>query len=45
MKISPIIEVDELLKIYKNSDVMIFDLRNSKNPKNNYEIEHIAHTD
>jgi len=41
MRISPIIEVNELLKIYKNSDVMIFDLRNSKNPKNNYEIEHI----
>jgi hypothetical protein len=41
MKISPIIEVDELLKIYKNSDVMIFDVSNNKNAKTNYEMEHI----
>ncbi len=41
MKISPIIEVDELLKIYKNSDVMIFDVSNGKNAKSNYETEHI----
>jgi thiosulfate/3-mercaptopyruvate sulfurtransferase len=41
MRISPIIEVDELLKIYKNSDVMIFDVSNSKNAKTNYETEHI----
>ncbi len=31
MRISPIIEVDELFKIYKNSDVMIFDVSNGKN--------------
>lgn len=41
MRISPIIEADELLKIYKNSDVMIFDVSNSKNAKSNYETEHI----
>ena len=41
MRLSPIIEVDELLKIYKNSEVMIFDVSNSKNAKSNYETEHI----
>ena len=41
MKNSPIIEVEELLRIYKNPDVMIFDLSNSKDAKANYEIEHI----
>jgi thiosulfate/3-mercaptopyruvate sulfurtransferase len=41
MQISPIIEVDELLKIFKNSDVMIFDVSNSKNAKSNYEAEHL----
>jgi len=41
MRISPIIEVDELLKIYKNPDVMIFDVSNGKNAKANYGTEHI----
>jgi thiosulfate/3-mercaptopyruvate sulfurtransferase len=41
MSISPIIELDELLKIYKCSNVMIFDVSNSKNAKTNYEKEHI----
>ncbi|WP_284651932.1 sulfurtransferase [Flavobacterium terrisoli] len=41
MKISPIIEADELLKIYKNSDVLIFDVSNSKNAKSDYEREHL----
>jgi|SRR5436190_906068 len=41
MRISPIIEVEELLKIYRNSDVLIFDASNSKNAKANYETEHI----
>jgi thiosulfate/3-mercaptopyruvate sulfurtransferase len=41
MRISPIIEVDELLKIYKNSEVMIFDVSNNKNARTNYETEHI----
>lgn len=41
MRISPIIEVDELLKIYKNSDVIIFNVSNGKNAKANYETEHL----
>src|SRR5690606_24906648 len=41
MRISPIIDVDELLKIYKNSDVMIFDVSNCEKAKANYETEHI----
>lgn len=41
MRIPSIIEANELLKIYKNSDVMIFDVSNSKDAKANYENEHI----
>lgn len=41
MRISPIIEVGELLKIHKDSEVMIFDASNSKNAKVNYETEHL----
>jgi len=41
MMLSPIIEVDELFQIYKNSDVMIFDVSNNKNAKSNYDKEHI----
>lgn len=41
MRISPIIEVNELLRIYKDSDVMIFDVSNHKNSKINYEAEHL----
>ena len=41
MRMSPIIEVDELLKIYKNSEVMIFDVTNSKNARVHYEAEHL----
>ena len=41
MSISPIIEVEELLKIYKSANVMIFDVSNGKNAKTNYETEHI----
>lgn len=41
MRISPIIEVDDLLRIYKNPDVMIFDVSNSKDAKANYEKEHL----
>jgi thiosulfate/3-mercaptopyruvate sulfurtransferase len=41
MKIAPIIEVEELLKIYKNPNVMIFDVSNSHHAKINYEKEHI----
>lgn len=41
MKIPPIIEVEMLLNIYKNADVLIFDVSNSKNAKANYDTEHI----
>jgi thiosulfate/3-mercaptopyruvate sulfurtransferase len=41
MRISPIIEVEELRRIYKNSDVLIFDVSNSKNARANYESEHL----
>lgn len=41
MRIAPIIEVNELQGIYKNSNVMIFDVSNSKNAKANYETEHL----
>lgn len=41
MRISPIIEADELLKIFRNPGVMIFDVSSSKNAKANYEAEHI----
>lgn len=41
MKISPIIEVSELLRIYKNPYVLIFDVSNHKDAKSNYEKEHL----
>ncbi len=41
MNITPIIEVEELLNIYKNSEVIIIDASNYKNAKINYEIEHL----
>ncbi len=41
MNISPIIEVDDLLSIYKDADVMIFDASNGKNAKANYDIAHL----
>lgn len=41
MMISPIIEVEMLLNIYKDADVLIFDVSNSKNAKANYDAEHI----
>lgn len=41
MRTSPIIEVEELLNIYKNSDVLIFDVSNGPNAKANYEKEHL----
>ncbi len=33
--------MEELMKIYKNPEVMIFDVSNSKNAKANYETEHL----
>lgn len=41
MRITPIIEVEELLKIYRNPDVMIFDVSNGVHAKENYEAEHL----
>lgn len=41
MRISPIIEAEELLKIYTNSDVLIFDVSTGKNAKANYAAEHL----
>ncbi|MDA9554814.1 sulfurtransferase [Pelobium sp.] len=41
MNISPIIEVEGLLKIYKDRDVMIFDASNNKNARENYLNEHL----
>ena len=41
MRISPIIEIDELLKIHKNSDLLIFDVSNGKDAALNYQKEHL----
>lgn len=41
MRISPLIEIDELLKIYSNPNVMIFDASNNKNARINYENNHL----
>src|SRR5437868_15169971 len=41
MTILPIIEAEEFLKIYRNAEVLIFDVSNSKNAKANYDTEHI----
>lgn len=41
MLLSPIIEVTDLFKIYKEQKVMIFDVSNSKNARSNFETEHL----
>jgi len=41
MKISPIIEVADLLKIHQNEDLVLVDVSNSPNAKANYETEHL----
>ncbi len=41
MKISPIIEVDELLKIAEDPNVLIFDVSNGKNARADFEKEHL----
>ncbi|WP_410221007.1 sulfurtransferase [Pedobacter sp.] len=41
MKISPIIEVAELFKLHKNTDLILVDAGNGKNAKSNYENEHL----
>lgn len=42
MRISPIIEVEELINIYKNPNVLIFDVRNGINAKTNYAKKHLV---
>lgn len=41
MKLSPLIEVTDLLKIYNESNVLIFDVSNSPNARKNFETEHL----
>lgn len=41
MKRSPLIEVTDLLKIHKQSDMLIFDVSNSPNARKNFETEHL----
>lgn len=41
MRVSPIIEVEEVLKIYKNFDVMVFEVINGNKAKEDYEKEHL----
>jgi len=41
MKISPIIAVPDLFRIYKHPDVLIFDASNGPDAKSNYENGHI----
>ena len=41
MRTIPIIEVEDLLKIYKNLDLIIFDVRTGKNAKSSFEAEHL----
>lgn len=41
MEISPIIEADDLLKIYRNHDVLLFDASNSKNAAADFLTEHL----
>ncbi len=41
MRVPPIIEVEELLKIYKNFDLMLFEVINGKNAQEDYEKDHL----
>lgn len=41
MSISPLIEVHELLNIFRHDGVKIFDVRSGKDAKSNYEAEHL----
>lgn len=41
MRICPIIEVSELLRIYKKSNVLIMDVRGGKDAQINYDKEHL----
>lgn len=37
----PLVEIDELQRIYNNEDVLLFDVRNGKNAREDYEKEHL----
>lgn len=41
MKYYPLIDVSDLLKIHQKPDVLIFDVSNSPNARNNFELEHL----
>ena len=41
MKISPIINIDELLKISQNLDLRIFDVRTGPNAEEEYQKKHL----
>ena len=41
MKISPIINVSELLEIYTSQDVIIVDASNGQNARSNFEVKHL----
>lgn len=41
INISPIIQVSELLKLYKSENIIIFDVSNGKNAKLNYNAKHL----
>lgn len=42
MSVSPIINIDELIAIYQNPDVMIFDASGGPNARMNYETRHLS---
>lgn len=41
MKYYPLFDVADLLKIHQKHDVLIFDVSNSPNARNNFELEHL----
>ena len=41
INISPIIQAQELLKLYKSENLIIADVSNGKNAKSNYEAKHL----
>ena len=42
MSLPPIIEVEDLIKIFTKKGVLIFDVSNGQNARTNYEKEHLA---
>ena len=41
IKIVPIIQVEELLELYKTKNIVIVDASNGKNAKENYDKKHL----